>query len=87
MTIYAVIIEDRHADVEVLLFSTEERARQDVDEYLKDIHEHGWDEGLDPDDVNLPLSPQEMAQEGILFFACYSTEGDCVWIRALEVDA
>ena len=83
MMIYLVIIEDRHMDTEVLLFSTLEMAMANAQQYLETFPNRA--ESVRPEDAR--MSEEDLAEAGWLFFECYSTEGDCVRIMPRELDA
>jgi hypothetical protein len=71
--IWIVLIEDRHADVEALPFSTEEaafaEARDSVPEFAEEEH-------LTPD----------MRKHGWVLLLSYGTEGDCVRVVKRTMD-
>lgn len=73
MTTYLTIIEDRHTDVDVYPFSTQEKAIEFAREYLDAC-----------DDV---VEDEALAVGEWLFYATYSTEGDCVRVVKKELDA
>ena len=82
MKIYVLMIQDRHTDPEAYLYSTLEKAIGAANTYLSacDVQEN-----VDSEDRN--MSTEDLATAGWLFFARYSTEGDCVWIYAADVDS
>ena len=73
MTIYVVIIEDRHTDTEVRLFSTSKKAIAFAEDYLANQGDGG---DVHPEDAR--MSAERLKAAGWLFYGCYSTEGDCV---------
>lgn len=72
--LYAVLIEDRHVDIEVELFRTKEAAIQ----RCKEVY---WNR------VRLPVDPdlaEENEESGGVYWK-YSVEGDCVhWMEVEE---
>jgi len=82
MTIYVAMVKDRHADPEAHLFSTADRAIAFAREYLEGCGD--YKRYVDPDDAT--MSAADLATAGWLFYACYSTEGDCIWVLPREVD-
>lgn len=83
MIIYCLMIEDTHTDTEARLFSTPEKALEAARSYLADFADCAAH--VDPDDAT--MTDEQLKRAGWLFYACYSTEGDCVWVLPLEVDA
>jgi hypothetical protein len=82
MTIYVTMVKDRHAETEAHLFSTAEKAISFAREYLKGHADSMAD--VDPEDAT--ISEEALAASGWLFYTCYSTEGDSVWVLPREVD-
>lgn len=82
-TIYVVMVEDRHTDTEVHLFSTPEKAISCAQSVLDENSDSA--EYVDPEDAR--MSDEDLAAAGWLFYGCYSTEGDCVRVLPAEVDA
>lgn len=82
MEIYLVIVEDRHADVEVHPYVSRDRAVQraqgEIDGYYasRDREEGEENEGL--------TGPMERL--GWIFFQRYGIEGDCVSVRVVTLD-
>jgi hypothetical protein len=76
MDIWIVLIEDRHADVEALPFSTEAAAMYAARKNAPDDAEHE------------PLN-DAMLKDGWVFYLPYGTEGDCVRVvkRAMDTAA
>ena len=72
MNIWIVLIEDRHADVEVRPFSSEERAAGYAMSQVADT----------PADLN-----DAMRKDGWVLYLPYGSEGDCVRVvkRTLDV--
>jgi hypothetical protein len=70
MTIYVVMVADRHADPVPYLFSTEAAAVEYAREAARD-----W---LIEDDAGDDI--------GWLYYATHPTESDAVWVIAKEVD-
>lgn len=84
---WIVLIEDRHADVEALPFSTEERA---VDAARKHAGDMSLPDGVGPDEVeHVPgekeLTPR-MREDGWVLELVYSIEGDRVRVVRRTVD-
>ena len=73
MTVYIVMIEDRHTDPQAYVFSTAERAIA----YAKRAAEEN---ATDPEDI------EEQAVKDWLYYAVYSVEGDSVWVIARVLD-
>lgn len=75
MTIYVVIVNDRHTDPEPHLFSTRELAIENA--RLQAVA-----------NARMPKDIEEEAEPpgDWLFLATYSVEGDSVWVVAKEVD-
>jgi hypothetical protein len=71
MTVYLVILEDRHTDVSVDVYADKERAIQAA-EQIRDSYEY------------TPEEPDEDI-DGWLFNATLSTEGDCIRVEEAEV--
>ena len=65
MEVWIVLIEDRHADVEALPFSTEEAAFAEARDSVPDDAEEG--------ELN-----DAMRRDGWVLYLPYGTEGDCV---------
>ena len=80
--IYVVMVEDRHTNTEAHLFSTPENAIAYAHGVLDDNSESA--EYVDPEDAR--MSDEDLAAAGWLFYGCYSTEGDCVWVLPAEMD-
>lgn len=80
--IYVVMVEDLHTDPVAHLFSTEERAMQFARTYLA-----GCGDISPYDEENENQLTDNMKRAGWLFYACYSGEGDCLWVLRSEVDA
>lgn len=78
-TVYAVLVFERHSDVDVELFASEsdavDRARQVVEEYAHEDY---------PEDVNEEL-PEPMRQAGWLYYGSWSGEGDHVVVVEREI--
>lgn len=78
--VWIVLIEDRHADVEALPFSTENAARR-----------YAWDaagaNASSPSDVGweADLTPA-MVRAGWVMFLPYGSESDCVRVVRREMD-
>jgi len=80
--VYVVLIEDRHADVEVHVFRTADAAVA--------YAEFMWNANIDDDgrlnpDLDM-MTPDELQRAGWLFYRCYSVEGDCVRAMPVAVD-
>lgn len=80
MTIYVVMIEDWHTDPEAHLFSTPERAIAYAQSVLEDNNEYA----AYVEDAR--MTDEDLRAAGWLFYGCYSTEGNCVWVLPREVD-
>ena len=80
--IYVVMIEDRHTDVDVELFVSEEgaikRARGIFNEYKNEE-----DEDEDIGEIELD---SDAIEDGWIYSAIYSCEGDSVSVRECELD-
>ena len=76
MSIYIVIVEDRHTDAQVRPFSTAAKA---IHEAIK-IGKAG---ARSPEDYQ---QRPDLADDEWLFFAQYSGEGDCVRVVKAELD-
>ena len=76
MSIYIVIVEDRHTDAQVWPFST---AAKTIHEAIK-IGKAG---ARSPEDYQEYPNPLD---EGWVFYAQYSGEGDCVRVVKAELD-
>ena len=80
MLIYAVVVEDRHSDVEVELFTNYEQAFQFAKEYAQKyankfkVEEHSFKED------------SRGRSKGFICRITYSGEGDCVGVREIIVD-
>ena len=77
-TIYLVIIEDRHVDVEVLPFSTEDLARTAAGKLLAEY-------GGEVVDEDAGLNPA-MVADGWIAYVRYSVEGDSIRIIKRQLD-
>jgi hypothetical protein len=73
MKAYVVVIEDRHADVEVRVFDNPERA-------IQVAREIATENARRPDDF------EEEEVRGWLYFARYSCEDDSVHVQEVEVE-
>lgn len=82
MTIYVAMVKDRHTDTEAHLFSTADRAITFAMEYLEGCGDYAQYVG--PEDAT--MSAEDLEAAGWLFYACYSTEGDCIRVLPREVD-
>lgn len=82
-TIYVAIVNDRHTDTEAHLFSTADRAIAFAKEYLEGCGESA--QYVDAEDAT--MTDESLEAAGWLFYTCYSTEGDCIWVMPREVDA
>ena len=72
MTVYVVVVEDRHVDVEFEVFTDQEAAIA----YAREQAEAGaaavWHREV--------VEHNPDAVEGRLYYATYSVEDDCVWV-------
>jgi hypothetical protein len=75
-TVWIVLIEDRHADVEALPFSSEERAIEVARASAPDDAESVAGEEL----------TDSMRKDGWVFFLPYGSEGDCVRVVRRTMD-
>jgi len=73
MDIWIVLIEDRHADVEALPFSSEERA-------IVVARDNA------PDDAEPEPLNDAMRKDGWVFCLPYGSEGDCVRVVKRTLD-
>jgi len=78
--VYVVMINDRHADPDVLVFSTKElaieAAKNAVTECARHEEDIQWDYELNP----------SMIRHGWIFYVPYSCEGDSVRVMERELD-
>lgn len=81
--LYVVIVEDRHCDTTAHLFSTPEKALAYAQRVLDDHADSA--RLVDPADAR--MSAADLQAAGWLFYGCYSTHGDCVWVLPAVVDA
>ena len=79
MTIFAVIWNDRHADTEVHLFSTADKA-------IEFAQQSATVSAREPGDIEEGLN-EFMQRSGWLYYASYSCEGDSIWVVPCELDA
>ena len=82
MTIYVAMVKDRHTNPEAHLFSTADKAIAFARDYLDGFG--GSMQYVDADDAT--MSADDLSEAGWLFYACYSTVGDCIWVLPREVD-
>jgi len=79
--IWIVLVQDRHADVDALPFSSEElaaaAARDKAGEYARSPDDVNWDAGLNPG----------MRSDGWVLYLPYGPEGDCVRVIRRQVPA
>jgi hypothetical protein len=80
--IYVTMINDRHVETKAYLFSTKEKAIHFAKHVLDE--NVGSTEWVHPDDRS--MTPNELKTAGWLFYGCYSTEGDELWLLETEVD-
>jgi hypothetical protein len=77
--IWIVLVEDRHADVEALPFSTEQAA-------IEAARAEAEENARSPEDVTEePLTPA-MTADGWVLYLPYGTEGDCVRVVKRTLD-
>ena len=76
MTVYIVMIEDRHTDVEVEVYSDETRAIARGKELAQEYAGAGNEE---------EYLTTEMVKSGWLYNATYSCEGDSVSVQRKEL--
>lgn len=73
MKVYAAIVEDRHVDTEVALFTDKFLAIDHARNAAKDL-DHSGDQF---DEIEMP---------GWVYYATFSCEGDFVRVEELELD-
>lgn len=78
MTVYVVLLEDRHADAEIEVFATEARAREAFEAVLRDYPRHASERDQ--------MTPTQVADAGWLAHCELSAEGDQVRLQALVVE-
>ncbi len=82
MTIYVVMVEDRHTDTESYLFST-------IDKALNYAHRvaagYDYTQAEAEADEN-SMSDEDLARAGWLLYFALSPEGDCLWVLPKEID-
>jgi hypothetical protein len=76
--IYCIIIEDHHTDIEVLLRSSESVALLEAKELALKYDRFG--------DYEEYVVDRDMLDQGRLFYATYSCEGDSVSVIKREVE-
>ena len=74
--VYAVIWEDRHTDTDVTLFVDPDQAIEWAKQTARDSHRGG--------DLDEKLT-EPMSRAGWLYYCCYSTESDCLWVLPCTV--
>lgn len=79
--IYVVIIEDSQTDVEVELFNSKERAIIRAKEIF---NEYKYEDDEDEDVGEMELDP-EVIEDGWIYSAIYSSEGDKVSVRECKL--
>jgi hypothetical protein len=72
MTVYLVIIEDRHVDVEVLVYTNRERAIEFAQQEARERNAR-------------PENFEEEGVEGWEYSVTWSSEGDCLRVERAEV--
>lgn len=72
MKLYLAIIEDRHTDVEIEVFTSADAAIAYAKEQMHENVRH-------PEDI------KEMIIQDRLYYATYSVEGDCVYVVEKEL--
>ena len=82
MTIYVVMVEDRHVDTEAHLFSTAEKALDYARQVAAD-YDYPEEEAEADGDV---MDVAALKDAGWLYYRALSPEGDCVWVLPKEVD-
>ena len=75
MIVYIVLIEDRHSDPEVKVFSTSQKAIREAKKIAKVGSNHNSSE------------IEERIITGWLYYATYSCENDCVRVEEKVIDA
>jgi len=76
--IYAMVVDDRHSEPQVTLFLKEERA-------LKRAKTLAQESASEPDDFEEQDLNDSMIQDGWIYYATYSVEGDCVWVMKRNI--
>ena len=82
MTIYVVMIYDRHTNPEAHLFSTIEKALDYVHQIEIDCY-YTEEEAKSDDAV---MSATSLKEAGWLYYRTLSPEGDCMWVLPKEID-
>ena len=75
MTIYLLVNEDRHIDIDIYPFSTYELALEAGESFME---ENDYEDISEPDEYN---------SEYLLWYQRYNNEGDCIYIIERELDA
>ena len=70
MEIFIAICEDRHIDIDVKVFSAEEKAIEYCKEFIPERYS-----------MEIQLLTEEMKHAGWIFFAVYGVEGDNVRVE------
>ena len=71
------MVDDRHTDAEAIPFSTVEKAL----EYAQKLYEFYIDGKTLYNEMGVQDTPDSW-----LYYAIYSTEGDCIWVVEQELD-
>jgi hypothetical protein len=81
-TIYIVVQNDRHINIDVRLFSNLNKAI----EYAIAIVEKNSENAKYVSEDDAFLTQDELDDAGWLFYRCYSVEGDCIYVIEGNVD-
>lgn len=79
MDVFVVILQDRHADVEAVPFTTEAAAIRYAEDVLDKMREY-----IDDDEINDQLT-EPWAQSGCLWNYGYGAEGDSIRVMRSEL--
>lgn len=82
MNVYIAMVSDRHTEPEARVFSTSEKAIAFASSIIEENRASA--DKVDPKDA-VGLN-DIMRAAGWIFYACYSTEGDAVWVVKSELD-
>jgi hypothetical protein len=83
MTVYVVMIVDRHTDEDVEVFARRESALAFARRHVDERRTH-WKYTPEPEDE---MHPSDLERVGWLYYGQYSREGDCVWVMPKVVVA
>lgn len=78
---YIVMVNDRHHDPYALLYLDQQAAIDCAEGIVADApHPEAV-----PDDER-ELSPEQLSENGWVYYRCYSVEGDAVWVYWAELE-